>query len=140
MKAIMGTVHNGQIVADQPVEWPEGCRVVIEPAAKEETGDASSRELLEERFRRLAAVWRRETAYLSSMTEASSHPAYQEIIRLGPEVIPLLLRDLESHHSHWFAALQTLTGAKPVPVENAGNIPKMVDAWLAWAKDKGYQW
>jgi hypothetical protein len=37
MKAILGTVHNGQIVADQPVEWPEGCRVVIEPAAKEET-------------------------------------------------------------------------------------------------------
>ncbi|MHB1425646.1 MAG: hypothetical protein ACYC3I_20955 [Gemmataceae bacterium] len=36
MKAIMGTVHNGQIVADQPVEWPEGFRVIIEPAAKEE--------------------------------------------------------------------------------------------------------
>lgn len=37
MNAIMGTVHNGQIVADQPVAWPEGCRVVIKPAAKEET-------------------------------------------------------------------------------------------------------
>lgn len=37
MKAIMGTVHNGQIVADQPVEWPEGCRVVIEPSSKEDT-------------------------------------------------------------------------------------------------------
>ena len=35
MKAIMGTVHNGQIVVDQPVEWPEGCRVIIEPAARE---------------------------------------------------------------------------------------------------------
>jgi hypothetical protein len=37
MKAIMGTVHNGQIVADQPVEWPEGCRVVIELEAREDT-------------------------------------------------------------------------------------------------------
>jgi hypothetical protein len=37
MKTIMGTVHNGHIVADQPIEWPEGCRVVIEPAVKEET-------------------------------------------------------------------------------------------------------
>lgn len=37
MKTIMGTVRNGQIVADQPVEWPEGSRVVIEPAADEET-------------------------------------------------------------------------------------------------------
>lgn len=36
MKTILGTVHNGQIIADQPVEWPEGCRVVIEPAANKE--------------------------------------------------------------------------------------------------------
>ena len=36
MKAIMGTIRNGQIIADQPIEWPEGYRVVIEPAAKEE--------------------------------------------------------------------------------------------------------
>lgn len=37
MKAIMGTVRNGQIVADRPIEWPEGFRVIIEPAMKEET-------------------------------------------------------------------------------------------------------
>ena len=37
MKAIMGTVRNGQIIADRAVEWPEGCRVIIEPAGKEET-------------------------------------------------------------------------------------------------------
>jgi hypothetical protein len=37
MKAIMGTVRNGQIIADQPVEWPEGTRVIMEPAAEEES-------------------------------------------------------------------------------------------------------
>jgi len=37
MKAIMGTVRNGQIISDQPVEWPEGCRVTIKPAVKEES-------------------------------------------------------------------------------------------------------
>lgn len=132
MKTIMGTVRNGQIVADQPVEWPEGCRVVIEPAKEEAS--------LEERFRRLAAVWHRETAYLSSMSEASSHPAYQEIIRLGPDVIPLLLRDLEAHHNHWFAALHALTGAEPISTSIRGDVPKMVEAWLCWAKEHGYQW
>lgn len=132
MKTIMGTVRNGQIIADQPVEWPEGFRVRIGPALEEES--------LEERFRRLSAIWRRETAYLSSMTEASHHPAYQEIIRLGPDVIPLLLRELEAHHSHWFAALHALTGADPIPPAASGNIPKMVDAWLCWAKEHGYQW
>jgi hypothetical protein len=95
---------------------------------------------IEERFQRLAALWHEATAFLSSMSEASTHPAYQEIIRLGPDVVPLLLRDLEDHHTHWFAALRALTGANPVPPSVGGNIPKMVDAWLRWAKDQGYQW
>jgi hypothetical protein len=131
MKTILGTIRNGQIVADQPLEWPEGCRVAIEPL-KEET--------LKNRFNELAAIWHRETAYLSSMTEASNHPAYLEIIRLGPDVIPLLLCDMEAHHTHWFAALRALTKAEPIRAEDAGNIPKMVSAWLAWAKENGYQW
>lgn len=37
MKTITGTVRNGQIIADQPVEWPEGYRVIIGPAALGET-------------------------------------------------------------------------------------------------------
>lgn len=36
MKTILGTVRNGQIVADQTVEWPEGFRVVIKPVANGE--------------------------------------------------------------------------------------------------------
>ena len=59
---------------------------------------------------------------------------------LGPDVVPLLLRDMEANHSHWFAALRALTGANPVPKSVGGNIPKMVEAWLRWAKDNGYQW
>lgn len=97
-------------------------------------------ESLQMRFRRLADVWHRDTDYLSSMTVSDRHPAYQEIIRLGPDVLPLLLRDLEVNHTHWFAALEAITGARPLSAEVAGNIPKMVDAWLQWAKDHGCQW
>jgi hypothetical protein len=74
------------------------------------------------------------------MDDANSHPAYQEIIRLGPAVVPLLLRDLAEHHTHWFVALEGITGARPVPASAAGNIPRMVEAWLRWAKDNGYRW
>jgi hypothetical protein len=97
-------------------------------------------EPIEERFRRLAAVWQRETEYLSSMEEANRHPAYQEIIKLGVEVVPLMLRDLKANHTHWFGALRALTGAQPVPASSAGNIPEMVEAWLRWAKDNGVRW
>ncbi len=105
-----------------------------QPAAPEPT------ETLEERFRRLAATWGRATAYLSSMTEASNHPAYQEIIGLGLPVVPLLLRDMEANHTHWFRALREITGVSPIPKSAAGNVPKMVEVWLEWGKANGYQW
>lgn len=97
-------------------------------------------ETVEARFRRLAESWHRETDYLSSMSESDSHPVYQEIIRLGPDVVPLLLHDLEANHTHWFGALRALTGANPVPASAAGNIPQMAEAWLHWAKGHGYRW
>jgi hypothetical protein len=101
---------------------------------------APGTETVEERFRRLAGAWHRDTDYLSSMDDTERHPAYQEIIRLGPEVVPLLLRDLEENHTHWFGALQAITGANPVPASLGGNIRGMAEAWLRWARDKGYQW
>jgi hypothetical protein len=98
------------------------------------------RETTAERFRRLAVLWEEETGHLSSMTSASKHPAYQEIIKLGWDVVPLLLRDLEENESHWFVALREITGANPIPPSASGNVPEMVKAWLQWASGHGYQW
>jgi hypothetical protein len=105
-----------------------------------QTPPAPPTDTVDEHFRRLAAIWHSETDYVSSMSEAFSHPAYQEIIRLGSAVLPLLLRDLEENHTHWFGALHDITGAQPIPHSASGNIPKMVQAWLRWAKDNGYRW
>src|SRR5438876_12243063 len=70
-------------------------------------------ETMDDRFRRLAAEWDSATAYLSSMEQAAKHPAYQEIIGMGKDVVPLLLRDLEQTERHWFIALNKITGANP---------------------------
>jgi hypothetical protein len=37
VNAITGTVKNGHIVLDGPTGLPEGCRVLVEPIAEEET-------------------------------------------------------------------------------------------------------
>ena len=95
---------------------------------------------IKEEFQRLAAEWEKATAYHSSSTVRNSDPAYQKIIGLGPAVVPLLLRDMEENHTHWFYALRQITGANPIPQASAGNIPQMVEAWLRWAKDNGYRW
>ena len=92
-----------------------------------------------EKFRRLATTWRDETAYVSSSTQMFAHPAYQEIIRMGEPVVPLLLQDLEQDPDHWFHALRVITGANPVSAEESGNLDKMTAAWLRWGREHGYR-
>jgi hypothetical protein len=99
-----------------------------------------SAETLAERFQRLAATWHEAVAHHSSSRLRYGHPAYQEIIALGPAVVPLLLRDLEVNRRHWFAALAAITGADPVPDTDAGKIAKMTEAWLRWGRENGYSW
>lgn len=93
-------------------------------------------ESVEQHFQRLAAAWRAETGHLSSLTAMTNHPAYQEIIRLGPAVMPSLLRDLQKEPEHWFVALRAITGAQPVLHADRGQIDRMADAWLNWAKER----
>lgn len=97
----------------------------------------SDEESLRQAFQTLAAQWRRETMPLSSSTEKVIHPAYQRIIGLGPAVIPLILQELEQNGGHWFWALRSLTGENPVEPEDAGQVAKMKDTWLAWGRQWG---
>jgi hypothetical protein len=97
-------------------------------------------ETVEERFRRLEAVWNAETGHLSSYTAIVNHPAFQEILRMGPAVVPFMLREMAERPRLWVWALPDITGADPVPPADRGNIAKMTDAWLRWARANGYQW
>ncbi len=95
---------------------------------------------IEDKFRALAAHWKAETGFTSSTTEIAMHPAYQQIIGMGPAVVPLLLRELEQNLDHWFWALSAITGADPVPEASRGRIKEMAEAWLRWGREQGYRW
>jgi hypothetical protein len=97
-------------------------------------------ETVAQRFLRLADEWKRAVAHHSSSTIRNNHPAYRAIIALGPDVVPLLLRDMQDNRTHWFVALREITGGNPIPESAAGNVPLMVEEWLTWAKENGYQW
>ncbi len=92
---------------------------------------------LDARFRALVKQWKKDTETDSSITRMVRHPAYQEIIGMGEPVVPLLLDELEREPDFWFAALQKITGADPVPKECAGKIKEMAKAWIDWGRDKG---
>lgn len=86
-------------------------------------------------FGDLAAQWREATRFESSLSEIVGHPAYQAVIALGDEVVPLILRSLRNRPEPWFAALRATTGADPVTPEQRGDMRKMADAWIRWGRE-----
>jgi hypothetical protein len=86
-----------------------------------------------EDFERLSAQWHDETGHLSNLTKMVGHPAYQQIIGLGPDVLPLLLRSLEQAPDHWFWALASITGEDAAAGEQ--TVEGARQKWLSWGRE-----
>lgn len=92
------------------------------------------------RFQELVKAWRSDRGLIISIEKMAMHPAYQQIIAMGPVIVPLLLAELERETDHWFWALHVLTGVNPVSEECSGKIDEMAEAWISWGKQHGYEW
>ncbi len=90
------------------------------------------------KFLELKSRWEAETAILSSITSIAMHPAYQQIIGMGLNAIPLILEEMKEKPGHWFWALKSITGKDPVLPEQRGRIKEMTKAWLNWGKEQDY--
>lgn len=95
---------------------------------------------IEKKFIALRDEWKTKRGHHSETLKLVMHPAYQQIIGLGPDVIPLLLRELATTPDRWYWALRALTGEDPVSPEHRGDSAAMVRAWLEWGKQKGFRW
>lgn len=98
---------------------------------------SSRRDPRRERFRSLAQQWRSETQWLSSTTAIAMHPAYQAIIGMGADALPMILDDLRQNSGHWYWALKAISNEDPVVPRDRGSIKKMKNAWLQWGETKG---
>ncbi len=90
----------------------------------------------------LLSEWHKERGITSSSTDMVMCYSYQRIIGMGEKAVPLLLEQIEregEQPDHWFYALRMLTGKNPVPKEARGNLKKMAQIWLEWARAK-YDW
>ena len=92
---------------------------------------------LERHFDDLAEKWMSETAHYSMMSSIVLHRSYQEIIGLGRDVLPLVLKKLSVQPNHWFWALRAISGEDPVPACDVGKFDAMRDAWLDWGRKQG---
>jgi len=87
-------------------------------------------------FNRLANEWKRDTRFMSSLTKMVLHPAYQTIIGMGKEVLPLIFTDLQRSRDHWLWALHAITQEDPAPP--GADYATAVDAWIQWGQDHGH--
>ena len=117
------------------VGWDRGV-----PTSMTETESSSPWSPQSERFRYLARTVREECAHLSSVREIVTHPAYLQIIGMGPAALPLIFKELEDAPGHWFPALRAIAQEDPVLPGHRGVIDEMSRDWLDWARRRGLRW
>lgn len=87
-------------------------------------------------FAELADQWEQETFLIASPREAAMHPAYQRIIGLGLQAVPLLLHRLRETRRGWFWALAAITHENPA--DGLDSVGRAIDAWMDWGTTNGY--
>ncbi|TWU43298.1 hypothetical protein Q31b_23360 [Novipirellula aureliae] len=91
-----------------------------------------------ERFQKLKDDWKSRTRHLSNTAQISLVFSYQQIIGMGPAIVPLILAELEKEPDHWFWALEAITGENPVRDTDAGDVEASAQAWLQWGKQNDW--
>lgn len=89
---------------------------------------------LKEYFESLKYLWLEETKYSSNIFLTTNHPAHLTMIKLGSQILPLLIEDLQNDSNHWFITLNKITGENPVSQEHIGNVDEMRQDWINWAQ------
>jgi hypothetical protein len=87
-------------------------------------------------FLSLAEEWEEQTLLVTSPRQAAMHPAYQRIIGLGLQAVPLLLTRLQQNRRAWFWALAAITHEDPAVGLN--KVGDAINAWLDWGRQRGY--
>lgn len=98
--------------------------------------DLLEQKALKDRFEFLRDAWWEGTKYSSSTNDTVEHPAYQELIAMGDEILPFVLKDLEETNRHWFHLLATVTGQDAA--QGLTKVREAASAWVAWGKKEGY--
>ena len=83
-------------------------------------------------FSLLVKTWLEETRFHSSLSKKFMHPAYQTIMAMGRDALPLILRELQRSPGHWFYALRFIV-QKDI-AEAAEGFDEARSLWLEWGK------
>ena len=92
-------------------------------------------ELEYELFRSLCMQWREQTRHMALASLRYLNPNYQQILTMGPKIIPWILEELKIRPDRWFVALKLLS--REDPVTKGSTFDDGVNAWLDWGRSRG---
>lgn len=103
-------------------------------------GDTLSSFLMSDhqKFDMLASTWQKETLLSSSSNDIYSNQSYLEIIGMGKKALPYIFSDLSKNPNHWFVALKSITGIDAVQPAHRGDMVRMTQDWISWAKQNSF--
>lgn len=101
------------------------------------TADTYSRYREVFQFDRFLKNWRRNTLTSSNAMEIISDDNLNDIVALGKNVAPLILKEIHSSPSLLFVALERIFNENPIKKEHIGNMAAMAGDWLEWGARKG---
>ena len=139
------TIPGGMPVEQESLSWKCGFSQSADPLTESSfeqaqlTIDRKVEQWL--KFHKLTQQWREARDAKSSVAEMAVLPAYQGIIGMGQDAIPLILAELKSEGTapdHWFWALAAIADDNPVPAKSRGKLSEMANAWLEWGRREGY--
>ena len=85
-------------------------------------------------------MWKKETQFVSSSSVIVNNASYQEIIKMGKDIVPFIIKDLKKNQNNprfWFPALQAIIGDGPtIPKDVRGNMPEIARIWILWIEKK----
>lgn len=111
--------------------------VLIRPAVSRTAGRPGAHVKLQREFDRLAKVIDEQFGVAGFMRDIHSCDAYLAIIGLGPDVVPVLIRDLRRTGRPWFVALRAITREKVGDAISPGNLRALAAAWIEWGEARG---
>jgi hypothetical protein len=106
-------------------------------AVRDRESLATDSSQLTRKFIRLRDEWKAQRGHEASTMKTVLLPAYQKIIGMGPDAVPLLLGELARSVDNWFWALMAITEEDPVPESARGDGEAMARAWLKWGEERG---
>jgi len=89
---------------------------------------------------KLNRIWE-DTKVHSNLQIVVDHPAFKELVEMGPKIIPYIVHYMTQKKADWthMMLLGTITKENPIAPQHAGNFNMHLAEWIIWYEHSKYK-